>query len=126
MVDGSGADFPLSRQASEATRQLRELIALKREDIDLLLVRYAATNPRLFGSVARGDASLDSDIDILVDMDPSEGNILLRAAGLMEEMRELFPGIDIDIFPTQLLRRGISEAAIKEAQPLWLLVGCPR
>ncbi|HEX7069960.1 MAG TPA: nucleotidyltransferase domain-containing protein [Rhodothermales bacterium] len=46
----------------------------------MLLDRYGATNPRLFGSVARGTAHAGADIDILVEMDPSGGNLLMRVS----------------------------------------------
>ncbi|GAB3080894.1 nucleotidyltransferase family protein [Corynebacterium aquatimens] len=88
---------------------LRELVQARRADFYELLGRYCATNPRLFGSVATGTAGENSDIDILVDMDPVDGNILMRAAGLMEETRELFRSESIDIFPAQLLKFPISE-----------------
>lgn len=81
----------------------------------MLLSKYAATNPRLFGSIARGTAGEDSDIDILVDMDPAAGNLLMRASGLMEETRTLFDRDDIDVFPAQLLRRPIAESALADA-----------
>lgn len=48
----------------------------------MLLEKYHATNPRLFGSVARGPAGPESDTDILVDMDPADGNVVMRASGL--------------------------------------------
>ncbi|MDR0626570.1 MAG: nucleotidyltransferase domain-containing protein [Bifidobacteriaceae bacterium] len=78
----------------------------------MLLAKYVATNPRLFGSVARGTAHQGSDIDILVDMDPADGNILMRASGLMEETRCLFGRNDIDIFPSQLLKQSVSQSAL--------------
>ncbi len=68
---------------------LRDLIEAHRRELDAVMQRYGATNPRLFGSVARGDAGADSDIDILVDLDPSAGNILFRAGGLNEEFRRI-------------------------------------
>ncbi|MDJ1371679.1 nucleotidyltransferase family protein [Gulosibacter molinativorax] len=94
---------------------LRELVDLHRDEFQLLLDKYSATNPRMFGSVARGTAREDSDIDILVDMDERDGNLLMRASGLMEETRELFKRDDIDVFPAQLLRRSISESALRDA-----------
>ncbi|MGO1950038.1 MAG: nucleotidyltransferase family protein [Mycobacteriaceae bacterium] len=97
---------------------LREVIDAQRGAFDDLLAAYGATNPRLFGSVARGDADEGSDIDVVVEMDPSEGNLLMRASGLMEETRELFDRDDIDIFPVQLLRRSMSESALVDSQPL--------
>ncbi|WP_062203476.1 nucleotidyltransferase family protein [Demequina salsinemoris] len=97
---------------------LRGLIDVRREEFEALLAKYAATRPRLFGSVARGTAHGDSDIDILVEMDPADGNLLMRASGLMEEVRALFGRDDIDVFPAQLLKRQISQSAIEDAVAL--------
>lgn len=94
---------------------LRQLVDAKRAQLGALLVKYSATHPRLFGSVAQGVAHEDSDIDILVDMDPADGNLLMRASGLMEETRELFGRDDIDIFPIQLLKHPVSASAIESA-----------
>ena len=100
------------------TLALRELLAARRDEFQALLDRYGATNPKLFGSIARGTAHADSDIDILVEMNPAEGNLLMRASGLMEETRELFGRDDIDIFPVQLLKRPISASALADAVEL--------
>lgn len=56
-----------------------------------------------------------SDIDILVEMDPADGNLLMRASGLMEETRALFGRDDNDVFPVQLLKRPVSTSALAEA-----------
>lgn len=100
------------------TLALRELLNARRNEFDTLLRKYGATHPRLFGSVARGDAGPDSDIDIVVTMDPDEGNLLLRASGLMAETRALFGRDDIDVFPEQLLKRPIARSALDEAVAL--------
>lgn len=97
---------------------LRELIDAHRDEFQALLDRYAATNPKLFGSVARGTATAGSDIDILVDMDPADGNLLMRASGLLEETRALFGRDDIDVFPVQLLKRPVSASALMDAVAL--------
>lgn len=65
---------------------LRAEIAARRGDLDEILDRYAATNPRLFGSVARGEATASSDVDVLVDLQPDGGNELLRVSGIAEEL----------------------------------------
>lgn len=104
--------------ATPETLALRELLDARRDEFQALLEKYAATNPRLFGSVARGTARAGSDIDILVEMDPADGNLLMRASGLMEETRALFSRDDIDIFPVQLLKRPISESALADAVAL--------
>ncbi len=104
--------------ATPETLALREILDEHRDEFHALLAKYAATNPKLFGSVARGTARTGSDIDILVEMNPADGNLLMRASGLMEETRALFGSDDIDIFPVQLLKRPISESALVDAVPL--------
>jgi uncharacterized protein len=104
--------------ATPETLALRELLTARRGEFDALMAKYSATHPRLFGSVARGDAGPSSDIDIVVTMNPADGNLLMRASGLMEETRTLFGRDDIDIFPTQLLKPSISESALADAVPL--------
>ncbi|APX33101.1 nucleotidyltransferase [Brachybacterium sp. P6-10-X1] len=100
------------------TLALRELLDARRDEFHALLAKYGATGPRLFGSVARGTARAGSDIDILVEMDPVDGNLLMRASGLMEETRALFGRDDIDVFPAQLLKRPISARALEDAVAL--------
>lgn len=114
---GNHGDMTGAVPTSEALA-LRELLDARREDLSRLLAKYGATNPRLFGSVARGTADEDSDIDILVDMDPADGNLLMRASGLMEETRVLFGRDDIDVFPAQLLKRPVSQSASRDAVAL--------
>lgn len=100
------------------TLALRGLLDSCRDEFQVLLDRYGATKPKLFGSVARGDAGPSSDIDILVEMNPADGNVLMRASGLMEETRVLFGRDDIDVFPVQLLKLPISAAALLDAVEL--------
>ena len=56
--------------ATPETLALRELVTGHRDALESLFAKYGATNPRLFGSVARGEAGPDSDIDIMVDLLP--------------------------------------------------------
>lgn len=81
------------------------------------LARHAATNPRIFGSVARGDATNDSDIDIIVDLLPGNGNPLLRLAGISEEFR-LILGREVDVVACEVLKEQISKTALADAVPL--------
>lgn len=108
----------MSEIGTTETLALRELIEARRDDFQVLLDKYAATNPKLFGSVARGTASPGSDIDILVEMDPADGNLLMRASGLLEETRSLLGRDDIDVFPVQLLKRPVSVSALADALAL--------
>lgn len=49
---------------------IREILADKRDDIIAIAAKHGARNVRVFGSVARGDADEDSDVDFLVVLDP--------------------------------------------------------
>lgn len=96
---------------------LRAAIAAHRDAVAVILRRYRATNPRLFGSVARGDATRGSDIDVLVDLLPGGGNDLLRVAGVAEEMSQLL-GLRVDVAAESLLRDEVSSSALADAVPL--------
>ena len=93
---------------------LRAVIAEHRDELDAILVRYQAANPRLFGSVARGDATSDSDIDLLVDLMPGGGNELLRVAGIAEELSGLL-GTRVDVVAASLLRGEVSASALADS-----------
>jgi hypothetical protein len=82
-----------------------------------VLSKYDASNPRLFGSVARGDAREDSDIDLLVDLAPGAGNELMRVSGISEELSTLV-GVRVDVVAATLLRGEVSATALADAVPV--------
>jgi predicted nucleotidyltransferase len=92
-----------------------ELIAEKREEILRVAAKYGAVEVRLIGSVARGEARADSDIDLLVKWAPETS--LLDHAGLMLELEELL-GRKVDIASDGWLKPGIREGVYREAVPL--------
>jgi predicted nucleotidyltransferase len=102
---------------TNAAANAREAVAARREQLDEVLRRYGASNPRLFGSVARGDATTESDIDVLVDLDPARGNPWMRMAGLSEEFRGVL-GVDVDVVAAELLRDGVAKTALADAVAL--------
>lgn len=99
---------------SAQSESLRAAIALHRGALDAVMRRYAATNPRLFGSVARGDAVPNSDIDLLVDLLPGGGNELLRVSGMAEELTVLL-GARVDVVAPSLIRGHVSSNALADA-----------
>jgi predicted nucleotidyltransferase len=99
---------------SPDSKRLRLLLEEKRNGIEALMAEYDAVEPRLFGSAARGDANLDSDIDLFVRFKPTGENILWRAAGLVEDLRELL-GVSVDLFSAELMKKPIAEVAQQEA-----------
>lgn len=91
------------------------LLQTRRSDILGAAARHGARNVRVFGSVARGDARPDSDIDILVDLDP--GRSLFDLGGLLYDLQTLL-GMDVDVVTEKGLRPRIRAQVIREAIPL--------
>jgi predicted nucleotidyltransferase len=85
-----------------------------RPQVAVVLTRYGASNLRMFGSVARGDAGEDSDLDLLVDLAPGLGNELMRVAGLSEELTDIL-GLQVDVVAATLLRHEVSSTALADA-----------
>ncbi len=94
---------------------VKKLLEENREAIIDLAAKHGARDLRLFGSVARGDASGKSDIDILVKMEA--GRSLLDLTALVLDLQDLL-GVKVDVVSEDglywLLRRRI----LKEAVPL--------
>ncbi|HVN62743.1 MAG TPA: nucleotidyltransferase family protein [Gaiellaceae bacterium] len=74
--------------------------------------RYGASNLRIFGSVARGEDTETSDIDLLVDL--PDGPTLLALAGLAQELSDLV-GVKVDVATTDILREEIRDHALRHA-----------
>ncbi|HTY22551.1 MAG TPA: nucleotidyltransferase family protein [Desulfomonilaceae bacterium] len=91
------------------------LVKEKREEILRIAARRGARNLRLFGSVVRGQADAESDVDILVDMEP--GRSLLDLGGLWSDLNDLL-GVKVDVVTEKGLRKRIRERVMKEAVPL--------
>lgn len=95
--------------------ELNNLLKEKRQEILLLAARNGATNVRVFGSVARGEADAASDLDVLVDLEP--GRSLLDLGGLLMDLQQLL-GREVDVVTAKGLRARIRERVLKEAVPL--------
>jgi hypothetical protein len=92
-----------------------ELLGKKRAEILHIAARYGARNVRIFGSVARGEAGPESDIDVLVDLEP--GRSLFDLGGLLMDLQELL-GRKVDVATEKGLRPRIRERVLREAVPL--------
>jgi len=70
---------------------------------------------RVFGSLARGEAGAESDIDLLVDLKPDR--TLLDLAGFRREAAEIL-GIPVDVATIDMLKERIRDEVLAEALPL--------
>jgi predicted nucleotidyltransferase/DNA-binding XRE family transcriptional regulator len=87
----------------------------KRGEINSLLARAGASNPRIFGSVARGEDTATSDVDLLVDFDLAQG--LLPILDLNKKLSKLL-GEKVEVSPVGILKASVLESALSEAVPL--------
>jgi predicted nucleotidyltransferase len=92
-----------------------ELLKDKREAILCICAKHGARNVRVFGSVARGEADEQSDIDLLVDMEP--GRTLLDLGGLLMDLQALL-GQNVDVVTERGLKPRIRERVLHEAVAL--------
>lgn len=92
-----------------------ELLKDKREEILRIAAKYGAYNVRIFGSVARGEAEPESDVDVLVDLEP--GRSLFDLGGLLIELQELL-SCKVDVVTEKGLRTRIRPRVLQEARPL--------
>lgn len=94
---------------------MMKFLESKKEDILRIAAEHGAHNVRVFGSVIRGEASNESDVDFLVEFDP--GTSLLKHAGLVAALEELL-GRKVDVAPEKSLKPRIRERILSEARPL--------
>lgn len=87
----------------------------RREAVRAAFGRYPVANPRVFGSVLRGEDTDDSDVDFLVDALP--GCSLFDLGGLYSELEDLL-GTRIDLVLTTELPNRIRARILAEAEAL--------
>ena len=92
-----------------------ELLQQKRNDIRRIATKHGAYNLRVFGSVARGEARPDSDIDLLIDKGPTTSSWF--PAGLVLELEELLER-RVEIVTEKALNPYLRDRVLSEAIPL--------
>jgi predicted nucleotidyltransferase len=91
---------------------IAEQIRERHAEILRIAARHGATQVRLIGSVARGEARPDSDIDLLVTW--AEGTSLLDHAALVLELESLL-GRKVDIASDGWVKPSIREPVYRDA-----------
>lgn len=102
-----GPELPNSPAGRRLRRQRRAIIGAA--------ARRRMGNVRVFGSVARGEDTDDSDIDLLVDL--ADDVSLVELIGLERELSELL-GRRVDVVPARGLKPAVARRVLAEAVPL--------
>ena len=83
----------------------------RRDEILMIARKYGIHNVRVFGSVARGDQSQDSDLDLVVAMDKNRS--LLDRIGFMQDVEDLL-NVKVDVVNENAIHELIRESVLKE------------
>ncbi|MPY92731.1 MAG: nucleotidyltransferase [Acidimicrobiia bacterium] len=101
----------LAREAEPTPAALRQVS----DQLTEAAARRGATNLRVFGSVARGEATPSSDLDLLVDLEP--GRSLVDLGGLLMDLSDLL-GVEVDLVTEAGLKPRVRDRVLAEAVPL--------
>ena len=100
---------------SKKQRLPSEIISIHRQEILDLLDSYKASNIQVFGSVARSQDKVGSDIDLLVEL-PS-GMSLLQRIDIEQRLSDIC-NCSFDVVKPNEIPNGIKERILAEARPL--------
>ncbi len=87
----------------------------RREEILKIAAHYGARDIRVFGSRARGDSTPDSDLDLLIRLEP--GRTLLDIVAIKQDLEDLLH-CKVDVVTEQAISHYIREQVLNEAVAL--------
>ena len=93
----------------------KETLYQRREDIRRIAAHHGARNVRVFGSVVRGEAKQDSDLDLLIDVGSSTSSWF--PAGLILELESLL-SCRVEVVTEKALNPELRERVLSEAMPI--------
>ena len=96
----------------QSTSPLSQQLQTQRQAILRIAQIYGAKNLRVFGSVARGEDDDNSDLDLLVDLEP--GRSLFDLGGLALDLQDLL-GCSVDVVTEKGLKQRIRDRVLQEA-----------
>lgn len=96
--------------------QLNDLTPTTREKIKEIAAQHGAFNVRVFGSVAKGQADQDSDLDLLVDYDLDKISPWFPVR-LIRDLENLL-NIKVDVVTTAGLKARIRNEVLQESLTL--------
>jgi predicted nucleotidyltransferase len=120
LVRAAGFDLDVALHEAQPREErgaetLGQVLAGHRLEVRAIAQRYGLTNVRVFGSVARGEETPQSDIDLLVDVAAGVGLV-----GLARCQRDLEKLLDarVDLVPASSLKEGVAHSVLTEARLL--------
>ena len=86
-----------------------------RQEVRDIVSAHHATNPRVFGSAARGADTSDSDLDLLID--PTPETTLLDIGAIRHELLDLL-GVAVDVLTPNAVPSRFRDSVLAEAVPV--------
>ena len=86
-----------------------------RDDIRTIVSVHRARNARVFGSVAHGLDTDESDLDLLID--PTDETTLFDIGAIRHELHQLL-GVEVDVVTPMALPERFRETVLAEAIPI--------
>lgn len=91
------------------------ILSVDKQQIENILDRYGVTDVSVFGSFSRGDANVNSDLDLLVTYKP--GSSLFDVLALQDELEGVF-GRKVDLISRKYLSTRLAKRIGGELRPL--------
>jgi predicted nucleotidyltransferase/DNA-binding XRE family transcriptional regulator len=111
LVRAAGFLTVIDLEPVDTARTLRERVTAHRTELCDAVTRFGGSNPRLFGSVARGEDGPDSDVDLMVDLCPGLGMFTLMR---IQDAAEQVLGVRVDVVDAD----GMRPEVVRQAVPL--------
>jgi predicted nucleotidyltransferase len=96
------------------------VFAQQEDALARLCARYSIRRLSLFGSLLKGTAGPDSDVDLLVEFAPGAKPTLLDMATIEQELSALLGGRRVDLRTAQELSRYFRDEVVQEAEPQYV------
>ena len=85
--------------------------------VNPILRKYDIARASVFGSIARGDANPDSDLDLLIEFEPGKTKGLFALAGLQIELEEEM-GQKVDLVFYDTIKPRLRESILRDQIPV--------
>ncbi|MBN9075174.1 MAG: nucleotidyltransferase [Rhizobiales bacterium 65-79] len=93
-----------------------EALAKHRDEVLEIISRYPVSNPRVFGSTARGEDVEGSDLDLLVDPE-FDVTTFIHLVDLEHELRDLL-SFEVDVLTPGAFSKQMADRVAKDVRPL--------